>query len=209
MRVQRSEALGLCLAAFSLALPYLGRFLEVGRDCSARNGINSADRQSLPEGSKQIFIMSEELSDTEKEDMAWASYAILRNTNTMSVLIRVNNALCIRGYWNTPEDVSRVAMIELFKSQIQQSGLLDLKDALYFPKFTDSQLGRILPKETLSLLVQPVMSSSKPTTDTTEIEGFVLLASNSNYAYSDKDRAWIRAVASKFQDMTVKEFQGI
>lgn len=53
------------------------------------------------------------------------------------------------------------------------------------------------------------MSSSKPTTDTTEIEGFVLLASNSNYAYSDKDRAWIRAVASKFQDMTVKEFQGI
>lgn len=51
-------------------------------------------------------------------------------------LIRVNNALCIRGYWNTPEDVSRVAMIELFKSQIQQSGLLDLKDALYFPKFT-------------------------------------------------------------------------
>lgn len=32
VKLQRSEALGLCLAAFSATLPYLGRFLEVGNE---------------------------------------------------------------------------------------------------------------------------------------------------------------------------------
>ncbi|BAT11718.1 Os10g0522500 [Oryza sativa Japonica Group] len=72
----RSEALGLCLAAFSATLPYLGRFLE---------GAGAAERVPLPEGSRQVFAMSDSLSAAQKEDMAWASYVLLRNTNTTSV----------------------------------------------------------------------------------------------------------------------------
>ncbi|XP_072986633.1 protein COFACTOR ASSEMBLY OF COMPLEX C SUBUNIT B CCB2, chloroplastic isoform X1 [Typha latifolia] len=199
----RSEVLAVLLASFSIALPYFGRFLE---------GINAVDRLSPPEESRQIFVMSESLSVTQKEDMAWASYVLLRNTNTMSVLIAVNDALCIRGYWNTPEDLSQTDLIEWFKTQIQQTGFLDLKDILYFPKFTgtDSQLGRALPNGPLSLLVQPVLSTSNLDKSlTTKVEGFVLLASNSNYAYGDKDRAWIRAVANKFQGTEVRDFQAI
>jgi hypothetical protein len=30
-------------------------------------------------------------------------------------------------------------------------------------------------------------------------EGFILLASSIGYAYSDKDRAWIRATGNKFR----------
>lgn len=48
-------------------------------------------------------------------------------------LISVQDALCVRGYWNIPEDASKVDILELFKRQIQQIGFSDLKDALYFP----------------------------------------------------------------------------
>uniref|UniRef100_A0A452YNR7 Protein COFACTOR ASSEMBLY OF COMPLEX C SUBUNIT B CCB2, chloroplastic n=1 Tax=Aegilops tauschii subsp. strangulata TaxID=200361 RepID=A0A452YNR7_AEGTS len=73
----RSEALGLCLAAFSAALPYLGRFLE---------GAGASSRVPLPEGSRQVFVIPDDLSTAQKEDMAWATYVLLQNTNTTSVV---------------------------------------------------------------------------------------------------------------------------
>lgn len=49
-------------------------------------GANPIDRSSLPEGNKQIFILSQNVSVIQKEDLAWGSYVLLRNTNTMSVV---------------------------------------------------------------------------------------------------------------------------
>uniref|UniRef100_A0A0E0M9W4 Protein COFACTOR ASSEMBLY OF COMPLEX C SUBUNIT B CCB2, chloroplastic n=1 Tax=Oryza punctata TaxID=4537 RepID=A0A0E0M9W4_ORYPU len=175
----RSEALGLCLAAFSATLPYLGRFLE---------GAGAAERVPLPEGSRQVFAMSDSLSAAQKEDMAWASYVLLRNTNTTSVLISIGNQFCIRGYWDPPEDISKYAMIEWFKSQMQEAGIVDLREALYFPTFSDTQLGKFLPQGILSVLAQPVLNNPDPTNGEIKAEGFILLASNSSYAYSEKDR---------------------
>ncbi|XP_062200758.1 protein COFACTOR ASSEMBLY OF COMPLEX C SUBUNIT B CCB2, chloroplastic [Phragmites australis] len=186
----RSEALGLCLAAFSATLPFLGRFLE---------GADAAGRVPLPVGSRQVFVMSENLSAAQKEEMAWVSYVLLRNTNTTSVLIAIGDVLCIRGYWDPPADTSKYAMIEWFKSQMQQVGLVDLRDALYFPNFSDTRLGKILPDGVLSVLAQPVLSSPDRANGETKTEGVILLASNANYAYSEKDRVWIRTVANKFQ----------
>uniref|UniRef100_J3N479 Protein COFACTOR ASSEMBLY OF COMPLEX C SUBUNIT B CCB2, chloroplastic n=1 Tax=Oryza brachyantha TaxID=4533 RepID=J3N479_ORYBR len=186
----RSEVLGLCLAAFSATLPYLGRFLE---------GAGAAERVPLPEGSRQVFAMSDSLSAAQKEDMAWASYVLLRNTNTTSVLIAIGSQLCIRGYWDPPEKISKYAMIEWFKSQMQEAGIIDLREALYIPIFSDTRLGKILPQGILSVLAQPVLNNPDPTTGEIKAEGFILLASNANYAYSEKDRIWIRTVANKFQ----------
>ncbi|KAF8698450.1 hypothetical protein HU200_035190 [Digitaria exilis] len=185
----RSEALGLCLAAFSATLPFLGRFLE---------GADAASRVPLPEGSRQVFVMSENLSAAQKEDMAWASYVLLRNTNTTSVLIAIGDVLCVRGYWDPPANTSTYAMVEWFKSQMQQVGLVDLRDALYFPNSSDPQLVKILPDGVLSVLVQPVLKSDLANGET-KTEGVILLASNANYAYNDKDRVWIRTLANKFQ----------
>ncbi|KAK3156953.1 hypothetical protein QOZ80_2AG0114280 [Eleusine coracana subsp. coracana] len=186
----RSEALGLCLAAFSATLPFLGRFLE---------GADAASRVPLPEGSRQVFVMSENLSAQQKEDMAWASYVLLRNTNTTSVLILIGNMLCVRGYWDPPADTSKYAMTEWFKNQVLEIGFIDLKEALYLPNFSDARLGKILPDGVLSVLVQPVLSSLDPANGETKTEGVILLASNTNYAYSEKDRIWIRTIANKFQ----------
>lgn len=179
----RTEALGLSLAAFSVVVPFLGKFVK---------GASSVDQPILPEGSEQLFIMSQNISDTIKEDLAWGTYILLRNTNTVSVLISAQDALCARGYWNTPEDISKNNALDWFEKQIQRFGLSNLKDTLYFPQSTDSDLWRFLPKETRSLLVQPVLFKEKT-------KGFLLLASSINYAYNNRDRAWVGAIANKYR----------
>ncbi|XP_031093735.1 protein COFACTOR ASSEMBLY OF COMPLEX C SUBUNIT B CCB2, chloroplastic-like isoform X1 [Ipomoea triloba] len=188
----RTEVLGLFLAAFSVVVPYLGRFLK---------GAVLVNERNVPDGADQTFVMSQNVPDTLKEDLAWGSYVLLRNTNTISVLISTQDALCVRGYWTTPQDVSKADVCNWFEKQIQQLGLLNLKDTLYFPQATDSQLKELLPKGTRSLLVQPLLRSPDPSykENTPKNEGFVLVASGNSYAYDSKDRAWIRAVAGKFR----------
>ncbi|XP_059629334.1 protein COFACTOR ASSEMBLY OF COMPLEX C SUBUNIT B CCB2, chloroplastic [Cornus florida] len=189
----RSEALGLSLAAFSIVLPYLGQFLK--------GATTQVDQATLPEGAGQIFAMSQNISDTLKEDLAWGTYILLRNTNTISVLISVRGALCVRGYWNTPVDLSKDHVLDWFEKQIERIGLSDLEDTLYFPQRADSEIWDMLPKGVGSLLVQPVLQSPNRRNNQMEkAEGFVLLASTINYAYSIRDRGWIGAVANKFRD---------
>ncbi|RAL51397.1 hypothetical protein DM860_010899 [Cuscuta australis] len=188
----RTEVLGLSLAAFSVVIPYLGRFLK---------GALLHDERNLPEDANQIFVISQNVPDSLKEDLAWGTYTLLRNTNTFSVLISAQDALCVRGYWKTPQDVSKDDACNWVEKQILKLGLISLKDTLYFPQTTDPALWELLPKGTRSLLVQPLMCSPYPSyKDPAKSEGFVLVASGSNFAYDDKDRDWIKAVAAKFID---------
>ncbi|KAG8652868.1 protein COFACTOR ASSEMBLY OF COMPLEX C SUBUNIT B CCB2, chloroplastic isoform X2 [Manihot esculenta] len=186
----RTEALGLSLAAFSIALPFFGRFLK---------GAAPVDRPSLPQGAEQVFLMSEDISNTQKEDLAWATYVLLRNTNTIAVLITIQGKLCVRGYWNTPDNFPKAQLLDWFKIQIENIGLFDMKETLYLPQTAESGLWEMLPKGTRSLLVEPVIQDIDQSTNEMEkTVDLVLLASSIVYAYSDKDRAWIRAVANKF-----------
>ncbi|XP_022737800.1 protein COFACTOR ASSEMBLY OF COMPLEX C SUBUNIT B CCB2, chloroplastic [Durio zibethinus] len=184
----RTEALGISLAAFSVILPYLGKFLK---------GATRMDQMTLPEGAEQIFVMSQNVSVAQKENLAWATYVLLRNTNTTAVLILMRGELCIRGYWNVPDGVLKDNILDWFKNNIEETGLCDLTDTLYFPQTADADFWKILPQGTRSVLVQPVLLDPNLSTN---IEGFVLLASGMKYAYSEKDRAWIRAVSNKLRN---------
>ncbi|KAL9253639.1 COFACTOR ASSEMBLY OF COMPLEX C SUBUNIT B CCB2, chloroplastic-like protein [Drosera capensis] len=190
-----SEALGLSLAAFSATLPYLGKFLK---------GASQVEQTSLPEGAEQIFVMSENIGDGLKPDLAWATYVLLRNTNSVSVLICVDDVICVRGYWSTPDDVPKVNLVDWFKNAIKKLGLSGLRDTLYFPGRPESELEEFLPKGIASVLIQPVVGASK-TADIRDphVQGFLLLASTLSYAYSDKDRSWIRAVSNKFRGRNI------
>ncbi|KAK1553981.1 hypothetical protein Q3G72_006128 [Acer saccharum] len=171
----RTEVLGLSLAAFSVALPYLGKFLK---------GANPMDRATLPEGAEQIFAMSQNVSNTLKEDLAWATYVLLRNTNSVSVLISIRGELCIRGYWNSPNSVSKTQVLEWFERQIEKIGISDLNDSLYFPQIADDEVWEMLPKGTSSLFVPPLICASDPNAKEMEkIEGFVLLASSARMTW--------------------------
>lgn len=54
----------------------------------------------------------------------------------------------------------------------------------------------ILPDGTRSVFVQPLVQN---TDESEKMDGFLLVASTAGYAYSDKDRAWIGAMADKFR----------
>ncbi|KAI3458195.1 hypothetical protein Pfo_014858 [Paulownia fortunei] len=187
----RTEALGLSLAAFSAVVPYLGKFLK---------GATPTDQKSIPEGAEQIFVMSEDIADNMKEDLAWGTYVLLRNTNSISVLISVQDALCVRGYWNTPKDLSKENVPDWFRKQTQRIGFSNLKGTMYFQQAADSELKEMVPEGMRSLLVQPILEAPKLTSGQTEkSKGFVLLASSIDYAYTDKDKAWIAAITNKFR----------
>ncbi|CAH9059537.1 unnamed protein product [Cuscuta epithymum] len=187
----RTEVLGLFLAAFSVVIPYIGRFLK---------GAVLRDERNLPEDADQMFVISQNVPDALKEDLAWGTYALLRNTNTISVLITTQDALCVRGYWKTPRDMSKADICNWFEKQILQLGYLKLEDTLYFTEATDSPIQELLPKGTRSLLVQPLSCSHSSDKGTSKNDGFVLVASGNSFAYDSQDRGWIKAVASKFKN---------
>ncbi|KAJ1433702.1 Cofactor assembly of complex C subunit B, CCB2/CCB4 [Sesbania bispinosa] len=184
-----TEVLGLSLASFSIVLPYLGKFLK---------GAQPVDQTTLPDGTQQIFVMSRDIVDGVKEDLAWASYILLRNTNAIAVLIFIEGDICARGYWNISEDSSKEILVGWFEKKIENAGLDDLKDTLYFPQDADSEFQDLVPKGTRSLLVQPVLQVSVESTLQKPV-GFILLASTMRYAFNNKDTAWIAAVANKFR----------
>ncbi|PNX82161.1 hypothetical protein L195_g038189, partial [Trifolium pratense] len=173
--------------------------------------------------------MSTDIADGLKEDLAWTSYILLRNTNAIAawtcitqfsvladaVLVRIGEnsyysyvaptlhikgEICARGYWNVIEDSSKEILLGQFRNKIENAGLNDLKDTLYFPQDADSEFEDLVPKGTRSLLVQPILQVSIETaTDSQKPVGFILLVSTVRYAFSIKDRAWIAAVANKLR----------
>lgn len=192
----RTEILGLSLAAFSVVIPYLGMFLK---------GATRVSDKDIPDGVEQVFLLSRDITDALKEDLAWASYILLRNSNTTSVLIFVKDAICIRGYWNLAEGLSKDQAIEWFSQRIQQIGFSNVEDTLYFSQAADTGIKEILPNNTCSVIVQPILRGSKLSSNVKDRSvGFLMLASTSSYAYSEKDRAWIRAVANKYRDYCEK-----
>lgn len=63
-------------------------------------------------------------------------------------IIAVNDVICVRGYWNTPEDkdASKDHLLNWFNSQIQKTGFFDLKDMLYFPQCSGKMFSFSLKK---------------------------------------------------------------
>ncbi|XP_010482558.1 PREDICTED: protein COFACTOR ASSEMBLY OF COMPLEX C SUBUNIT B CCB2, chloroplastic-like [Camelina sativa] len=183
----RSEALGLSLAAFSIALPYIGKFLKG----------SVVEQRTLPEEGEQVFVISSNIGDSLKEDLAWATYVLLRNTSTIAVLVSIQGELCVRGYWNCPDQMSKAQLHDWFKKKVDEIGLADVKETLYFPQYEGSSASwDILPNGTRSLFVQPFVQDIN---EQQKMNGFLLVASTAGYAYSDKDRAWIGAMAEKFR----------
>jgi hypothetical protein len=93
--------------------------------------------------------------------------------------------------------MSKAQLHDWFKKKVDEIGLADVKETLYFPQYAGSALSLdILPDGTRSLFVQPLVQN---TNEPQKVNGFLLVASTAGYAYSDKDRAWIGAMAEKFR----------
>lgn len=49
-------------------------------------------------------------------------------------LIFIRGDICARGYWNITDDSSKEILLGWFEKKIENAGLYDLKDTLYFPQ---------------------------------------------------------------------------
>lgn len=53
-------------------------------------GAQPVDQTTLPDGTQQIFVMSTDKVDGLKEDLAWTSYILLRNTNAIAAVCHID-----------------------------------------------------------------------------------------------------------------------
>jgi len=63
----------------------------------------------------------------------YSSTLFLHNFQSVQ-LIFIQGEICARGYWNIPDDTSKEILPGWFKKKIENAGLYDLKDTLYFPQ---------------------------------------------------------------------------
>jgi len=75
---------------------------------------------------------------------------------------------------------------------------------------SDSEFQDLVPIGTRCLLIQPVLQvSNESDTGLQKPGGFILLASTTRYAFSNKDKAWIAAVANKFRGNSISMFEDL
>jgi len=73
-----------------------------------------------------------------------------------------------------------------------------------------SEFQDLVPIGTRCLLIQPVLHvSNESDTGSQNPDGFILLASTTRYAFSNKDKAWIAAVANKYRGNSLHSIGGL
>ncbi|KAI3985436.1 hypothetical protein MKX01_033750, partial [Papaver californicum] len=70
------------------SLLLLNHFVGSNSYTSYSQGAAPVERPALPEGNKHIFAMSESLSDRDREDLAWETCFLLKNTNIVSLILQ-------------------------------------------------------------------------------------------------------------------------
>ncbi|MCO5588041.1 hypothetical protein L7F22_041995 [Adiantum nelumboides] len=119
----RSELIGFCSSILSVSLP------SIGRSLNGRRPIDAAT--SLPKG-RQFFALSENLLLEEKEELAWGSYTLLKNTRTTSLVIWNEEVLCARGFWDVPSRAEE-DVIEWLGETLKKSSLSLCNNLTYVP----------------------------------------------------------------------------
>ncbi|KAL3701356.1 hypothetical protein R1sor_019378 [Riccia sorocarpa] len=189
----RSEVVGLLLAAVSVSLPAINRQLNGGKSNS-----------SVELGEKQVFALGENLSDVQRQELAWSSYTLLQNTESTACLVLYGGkVVCARGFWDVPcpdgADTKRFTL-EWLEQKLEPKRFGQLEEPLHLPSRADGQMPDIVSKGIASLLVQPLAPSQ-----TSENEGgsggFLLVISTIPQAYKKKDRLWIAAIAQKLSEI--------
>jgi hypothetical protein len=195
----RAELLGAALAGVAVATPALeARLLE------AQPGRGRQAAAGEVQGSSNVFALGEGLGEAAKRELAWASYALLRNANVCALaVVWQGQAVMCRGLVGAQVAagggaVSLGAATSAWQQQQQQLG----GTALYCPDRGDiAQQGldgcAIVPAGARSLLVQPLQPFSLEGEAGGDPRGALLLISERERALSAKERAWAAALAAK------------
>ena len=185
----RSEELGLLLALAAFFTPTLGKRLEE----AARSGRRAA--AVLP-GSANTMRISEDEADATRRELAWATFAMLRNVNAAAVVIWGANGELLAARGQLPaavaaggvtleEAVAQAAASEAL-GEAALAGPSYLPDAGAIGKAGAGGLA-LLPEGAQALWACP-MKGRQGGGDA----GRLLLVAAEPRAFSQKERAWAR-----------------
>lgn len=194
----RAEVLGAFIAALCLAAPSLQqRLAETHR---ITKGVSS--NQTAP-----VFLLSSNLTAELRQELAWASFALLRNTAASGMMfIRQGRVLLARGSLGPVADGnSSEEALKTLSSAVQTApGFDELLDTraegstqLFLPDLTALRAAGIkgwsfVPLNTQSALIVTITPASAGTS-----ADKLLLFSDQPGALSQRQRSWAAAIASK------------
>lgn len=191
----RSELVGFFNAILSISLPSIGMSL---------NGEASIKGATSMPASRQIFVLANNLLELQKEDLAWASYALLKNTKTTSLSIWCSELVCARGFWDIPMEAEG-NILDWLEDSFNETMLFECETPIYLPNKADDRAWKVVPKGAKCLLVQPFKeSSSTRIIDHEARKGSIILLSNVPNAFNEKDRTWVALLAKKLQQVMFK-----
>lgn len=190
-----TEVLGMVLAGVGIVAPTLQRTIEESTPGKGRR----APVEDL-EGSSNVFAISESISEAQKEEAAWASFAVLKNANVcgMCLYIRGEMELC-RGALGVAiqgEDCLNLASKEYKSMGIEEASFRYLQNKAEISSSKYSTCG-IVPSGAGGVVQIPVSPLKTLADGTLPVVGCMLLVCDRERAMSAKELAWCKSVASK------------
>ncbi|MEO1637373.1 MAG: cofactor assembly of complex C subunit B [Cyanobacteria bacterium J06631_9] len=168
----RSDALGVIISAILILTGLLWQRIQPKKP------------ESVVLTGTEGFELSDDLPDTLKTELAWASHLLLTNTATRSVLVYYGQRVILRrGVLGESDTVEPGAILKRVLNKQKPVYLVNL---VLYP-------GRVefdyLPENTQGLIAQPLGN-----------QGALILGANAPRSYTQQDEAWITGIAEKLSN---------
>jgi hypothetical protein len=138
------------------------------------------------------FDLAEDLPDTLKTELAWASHILLTNTATRSIVLYYDGKVLLRrGILGAQAALTPGNIVQRVLDKQKPVYLVNLN--IYPGRFEFDYL----PKNTQGVICQPLSQSgaSNPSA-----QGVLILGANAPRSYTQQDEAWITSIAEKLSD---------
>ena len=198
-----TETVGLLLAGIGIAAPTLQQRIDESTPGKGRR----PPVENL-EGASNVFSISENLTEEQKREAAWASFAIIKNANVCGVFFCVKGApvLCRGSLGDTiGNNSANEAILTNAQAAYTRTRLSAVADE-YFEtrgRIDTSPLQNcdILPSGAGSVAILPI----RPLHDgALKSIGTMVLVCDRERAMSSKEMAWCRSVGSKLYSVFVR-----
>ena len=206
----RIEILGAALAAVAVAAPTLQQRLEELKPGRGRR----AAAESVPGGSN-VFALDSDLPENVRQDLAWTSYALLKNANTCGMMVVWNGkVLMCRGILGSSiaskdaKEVLQRATEALGGASwltVENNQQLGTSVVLFEDKSSMNRAGvsgcACVPEGANTVAVVPLRpleyDNNKESSDSMVSMGALVLVSERERALSGKEQRWAQGVAAK------------
>ena len=187
-----TETIGMVLAGVGIAAPTLQKRIE---DLTPGKGRRMA-LENL-EGSTNVFAITEALSEEQKREAAWASFAIIKNANVCGMFVTVDESpvICRGALGNgiVGDDCLEKAQVAFAQTGLSASTKLEFYDTSVRIDASPFKKCPIVPSGAGSVAVVPI----KPLDDGAQSAGSMILVCDRERAMSPKEMAWCQSVCSK------------